>query len=124
MDDTEESVRKTLMVQHSRFVDSGNRQSSTFSMEVSRRAASNYPRSRKSPFANRASLYLQVNYLGDRLQAELALLGGVTEEPEGLPAERFPHTRAQLVAMRASLPRAFDWRERGAVTHVRCKCRL
>lgn len=35
MDDTEEALRKTLMVQFSRFVDSGNRQGATFSMKVS-----------------------------------------------------------------------------------------
>lgn len=34
VDDTEEAVRKNLMVQHSRFVNSGNRQGATFNMEV------------------------------------------------------------------------------------------
>lgn len=33
-DDTEEAVRKNLMVQHSRFVNSGNRQGATFNMQV------------------------------------------------------------------------------------------
>lgn len=33
-DEAEEAVRKNLMVQHSRFVSSGNRQGATFNMEV------------------------------------------------------------------------------------------
>lgn len=62
---------------------------------------------------------MQLNYLGDRLDAERALLSGVREDVEGLPAERFPHSRDQVAAMRGTLPRVFDWRKRGAVTHVR-----
>lgn len=33
-DDTEEAVRKNLLMQHTRFVASGNRQGATFAMEV------------------------------------------------------------------------------------------
>lgn len=80
-------------MQHDRFVGSGNRQGATHE--------------------------LGVNYLGDRLDAELGVLRGVRAEPEGYPAERFPHARDHLDAMRAQLPRRFDWRQHGAVTPVR-----
>lgn len=69
---------------------------------------------------------LQVNHLGDRLDAELAVLRGVREEGArgARPEEPFPHSRAALQAARSRLPRVFDWRTRGAVTHVRSECPL
>ncbi|KOB67608.1 putative peptidase [Operophtera brumata] len=95
-DDTEEAVRKNLMVQHSRFVSSGNRQGATFNMEV----------------------HLH-NSLTATFNMELGVLRGVREDVEALPSEPFPYSRAQVAASRGRLPREFDWRRRGAVTHVR-----
>lgn len=94
----EEAVRKNLLVQSHRFVSSGNRQGAT--------------------------AQLSVNFLCDRLDAELAELRGVQPADEMRRAERFPHPRRQLAAAEDTLPRQFDWRPRGAVSPVRCKNRM
>ncbi|KAH9640213.1 hypothetical protein HF086_008449 [Spodoptera exigua] len=44
---------------------------------------------------------------------------GVEPDPSADPGLPFPHERPELDALRGRLPRKFDWRERGAVTHVR-----
>ncbi|XP_038218677.1 uncharacterized protein LOC119837223 [Zerene cesonia] len=90
-DDIEEAVRKNLLMQNTRFTSSGNRQGGTSQ--------------------------LGINYLGERLDAELQLLMGV--EPSGRDsAERFPHSRRQLQKMDSRLPDRFDWRPRGGVSPV------
>lgn len=90
--DAEEAVRKALLIQHSRFINSGNRQSGTAA--------------------------LAVNAFGDRLDEELQQLLGV--DTSGV--EETPVGRARRDATR--LPTAFDWRDHGAVTQVRCESPL
>ncbi|XP_022824876.1 counting factor associated protein D-like [Spodoptera litura] len=92
-DDLELAVRKNILMQSSRHVASGNRQGASFQLEV--------------------------NFLSDRLQAERRVLLGVEPDPAADPGMPFPHARPELDALRGRLPRKFDWRERGAVTHVR-----
>ncbi|XP_026316523.1 uncharacterized protein LOC113227748 isoform X2 [Hyposmocoma kahamanoa] len=93
-DDTEEAVRKNLFVQHSRFVNSCNREGATFEVEV--------------------------NFLGDRLDVELDVLLGTqfSDADDGAGDDAAPTSRkAQDGAQ--ELPREFDWRPRGAVSPVR-----
>ncbi|CAH2098006.1 unnamed protein product [Euphydryas editha] len=93
LDDTEEAVRKNLLIQNLRFIDSGNREGTTFE--------------------------LAKNYLSDRLDVELEGLRGVQLSPENTPAEQFPHTREALKDEETRLPEKFDWRPRGAISPVR-----
>lgn len=95
MDNTEEAVRKNLIMQSHRFVSSGNREGATAE--------------------------LGVNFLCDRLDAELDELRGVVPDAEMRRAEKFPHSRRQLTAAEDALPKEFDWRPRGGVSPVRCK---
>nr|XP_026496931.1 uncharacterized protein LOC113401290 [Vanessa tameamea] len=92
-DNTEEAVRKNLLMQHLRFIRSGNREGATFE--------------------------LAPNYLADRLDEELEELRGLQLSPENTRAETFPHTRDSLQKEEANLPDRFDWRPRGAVSPVR-----
>ncbi|XP_068625233.1 uncharacterized protein [Battus philenor] len=92
-DGAEEAVRKNVLMQYHRFVASGNREGAT--------------------------VQLGVNFLCDRLDAELAELRGVVPAAELRRAERFPHGPRQLAAADDVLPRQFDWRSRGAVSPVR-----
>ncbi|XP_050355829.1 uncharacterized protein LOC126777034 [Nymphalis io] len=92
-DNTEEAVRKNLLMQHLRFIRSGNREGATFE--------------------------LAPNYLADRLDDELAELRGLQLSPENTRAEIFPHTRDSLKKEEPSLPDRFDWRPRGGVSPVR-----
>ncbi|VVC90240.1 unnamed protein product [Leptidea sinapis] len=96
IDDKEEAVRKNLLMQHSRFTSSGNREGAT--------------------------VELGLNFLGDRLDVELESLMGVQLSQERFPAERFPHERRDLQRAEPRLPDKFDWRPRGAVSPVRCTC--
>ncbi|CAH2056991.1 unnamed protein product, partial [Iphiclides podalirius] len=93
VDNTEEAVRKNLIMQSHRFVSSGNREGATAE--------------------------LGVNFLCDRLDAELDELRGVEPGAELRRAERFPHSRRQLSAAEDALPKQFDWRPRGGVSPVR-----
>ncbi|VVC90238.1 unnamed protein product [Leptidea sinapis] len=93
IDDKEEAVRKNLLMQHSRFTSSGNREGAT--------------------------VELGLNFLGDRLDVELESLMGVQLSQERFPAERFPHERRDLQRAEPRLPDKFDWRPRGAVSPVR-----
>lgn len=95
-DDTEEAVRKNVLMQSLRYTASGNRQGASFE--------------------------LGTTFLSDRLRQEREVLLGAAEAPAPEPGEPFPYSRAQLDALRGRLPRSFDWRERGAVTHVRSEC--
>lgn len=95
IDNNEEALRKNLLIQHIRFIQSGNREGATFE--------------------------LGVNYLGDRLDDELQALLGVRAAAENIRAEQFPHSRASLQSEETRLPDRFDWRPRGAVSPVRCK---
>lgn len=99
-DSTEESVRKNIFMQCSRFVFSGNRQSATFELEI--------------------------NFLGDRLLAEIQQLLGVNVEEGFLDSagyggdvEQFPHPEPVVRKLSRKLPKKFDWRPRGAVTDVK-----
>ncbi|CAK1590816.1 unnamed protein product [Parnassius mnemosyne] len=93
VDNTEEAVRKNIIMQSHRFVSSGNREGATVA--------------------------LGVNFLCDRLDGELDELRGVQPAAEMRKAERFPHSRRQLAAAEDALPKQFDWRPRGAVSPVR-----
>lgn len=88
-------MRKNLLIQHSRFISSGNREGATFE--------------------------LGVNYLGDRLNDELENLLGVNLSTENIRAEHFPHNRSTVQSEEKRLPNRFDWRPRGGVSPVRCK---
>ncbi|XP_052741581.1 uncharacterized protein LOC112049861 [Bicyclus anynana] len=92
-DDAEEALRRNLLVQNVRFTSAGNRQGATHRLEL--------------------------NFLGDRLAAELDELLGVRAEPERERAESFPLARGPLRAAERELPERFDWRARGAVSPVR-----
>ncbi|CAH0717525.1 unnamed protein product, partial [Brenthis ino] len=93
IDNIEEAVRKNLLIQHSRFISSGNREGATFE--------------------------LGVNFLGDRLNDELENLLGVNLSAENIRAEHFPHNRSSVQSEEARLPNRFDWRPRGGVSPVR-----
>ncbi|KAG7306536.1 hypothetical protein JYU34_009185 [Plutella xylostella] len=92
-DAKEQAVRKNLFTQCSRFVVAGNRQGASFEMGV--------------------------NFLSDRLDAELSALLGVAFNQPGDSAEQDPHDAAALPGLARRLPAAFDWRDVGAVSHVR-----
>ncbi|XP_053618322.1 uncharacterized protein LOC128679869 [Plodia interpunctella] len=94
LDPAEEALRKNLLMQNVRFVESANRQGG---------------------FAQ-----LAVNWLSDRLEAELDTLLGIAQSAAGLlDAERFPYSRGEARRLEDRLPREFDWRQHGGVTHVR-----
>ncbi|CAG4969132.1 unnamed protein product [Colias eurytheme] len=81
-DDTEEAVRKNLLMQTARFTSSANRQGSTTS--------------------------LGVNHLGDRLDAEKDQLMGVESTGSLDTGDRFPYSRSELQDKDASLPDSFQ----------------
>lgn len=90
-------MRKNLFVQHSRFVNSCNREGATFEVEV--------------------------NFLGDRLDVELdVLLGTQFSDADDSAGDDAAPTAGKAQDGAQELPREFDWRPRGAVTPVRCEC--
>ncbi|XP_060807221.1 counting factor associated protein D [Amyelois transitella] len=94
LDSAEEALRKNLLMQNIRFIESANRQG--------------------------GPAQLAVSWLSDRLEAELDTLLGISQAAAAaLDAERFPYSRGEARRLDDALPAAFDWRERGAVTHVR-----
>ncbi|RVE41827.1 hypothetical protein evm_013530 [Chilo suppressalis] len=93
VDHVEAAIRKNLLTQTSRFVSAGNREGASFEMGL--------------------------NFLSDRLQAEVEVLLGVTEDAEHTPSESFPHPRRELRDLADSLPDQFDWREEGGVSAVK-----
>lgn len=94
-DDTEEAVRKNLFMQHTRFVSSGNRLCGGFELEV--------------------------NFLADRLDAELDVLLGVAFQDDTDDAQDFPYSDSRLRSAVQELPDEFDWRPLGGVTPVKCQ---
>ncbi|XP_026727567.1 cathepsin L1-like [Trichoplusia ni] len=93
LDKIEEAVRKNLLMQYVRYLESANRQG--------------------------ASLEMEINFLSDRLDVELEELRGAARPTDGDFGEAFPHSPEEIEALKKSLPRRFDWRRRGGVTHVR-----
>lgn len=67
-----------------------------------------------------ASFELGTNFLADRLGAELAQLLGVTEDAADVTAESFPYSDDEMRRLEPELPQAFDWRDEGGVSEVRC----
>ncbi|XP_063542591.1 counting factor associated protein D-like isoform X2 [Cydia strobilella] len=95
IDPVEEAVRKNLLTQSTRFIEAGNRATSSFEMGV--------------------------NFLADRLDEEISQLFGV-REPEGLVEEGmvpFPYSEKEVKTASDKLPEEFDWRKYGAVSPVR-----
>ncbi|XP_061724090.1 counting factor associated protein D-like isoform X2 [Cydia pomonella] len=95
LDPAEEAVRKNLLTQSTRFIEAGNRATSSFKMGV--------------------------NFLADRLEEEISQLFGV-REPEGLVEVGmvpFPYSETEVKTASDKLPEEFDWRKYGAVSPVR-----
>ncbi|KAJ0170399.1 hypothetical protein K1T71_013770 [Dendrolimus kikuchii] len=101
-DDAEVAVRKNIIVQTSRRVNSGNRQGATFRVGL--------------------------NLFGDRLKEELRALFGVRsteadeaqeKEEEAAGATDGTVRRGRQAVPGRRLPARFDWRDLGGVTHVR-----
>ncbi|XP_026750371.2 counting factor associated protein D-like isoform X2 [Galleria mellonella] len=93
IDSGEEAVRKNLLMQTTRFVESANRQAGTAKMGL--------------------------NFLADRLLSEVEYLTGVVVSKDLRPSEPFPYLRNQLRDVADKLIDRFDWRSQDAVTHVR-----
>ncbi|CAK1543704.1 unnamed protein product [Leptosia nina] len=92
-DAREDAVRLATLVQSSRYSDSANRQGATFR--------------------------LALNYLADRLPAELSLLMGAEAlAGDADAAKPFPHSRRDVERAESRSPERFDWRPRGAVSPV------
>ncbi|XP_049879873.1 uncharacterized protein LOC126376492 [Pectinophora gossypiella] len=93
-DDKEAALRKTLLIESSRFIASCNRQSATFE--------------------------LGVNFLTDRLDAEIeVLLGAFFDDGSDKGGLTFPVGEGRLRSAEEKLPKEFDWRPRGGVTPVK-----
>lgn len=97
-DNTETALRKNLLMQTARFTESANRQGS--------------------------AVLQGLNYLADRLLAELKTLTGIRFSPAGYLPTLFPYSRDETRKLDNVLPREFDWRSRNCVTHVRCEYQI
>ncbi|XP_059055809.1 counting factor associated protein D-like, partial [Achroia grisella] len=93
IDSGEEAVRKNLLMQTTRFVESANRQAGTAKMGL--------------------------NFLADRLLSEVEYLTGVVVSKDLRHSDPFPYLRNQLRDIADKLLDRFDWRSKDAVTHVR-----
>ncbi|GBP90310.1 Digestive cysteine proteinase 2 [Eumeta japonica] len=91
----EDVLRRNILMQKARFVGCVNRRGETFRLEI--------------------------NFLADRLKAEVAQLFGALPFPHGAVTTAsvpFPYDRSTLRRRARTLPRAFDWREKGAIGPV------